>query len=325
MPPDSLDEQITKYLTDVHAIEVQALAQLRTAPDIARDDELSRIFSEHCDETAGQEERVSARLDALGASPSKVKDIVAWAGGKGMILFARSNPDTPGKLVAHAFSYEHMEFAAYDLLMRFAEHAGDADTAELARSIREQEGAMAERLAANFDRAVVASLRMQDAEDDPREQLVKYLADAHAIEAQAIQLLEKGPAIAGEGNLAKVMADHLEETRTQQAALKSRLDAHDANPNKLQDAAMRIGALNWGGFFAGQPDTPAKLAGFAFAFEHLEIGGLEQLKRVAAEAHDDDTVRVVESIIGQERAAAGAIRGCFDEAVEATIAKRELA
>ena len=85
---------------------------------------------------------------------------------------------------------------------------------------------------------------------------------------------------------------------------------------------MRVGALNVGGFFGGQPDTPAKLAGFAFAFEHIEIGGLEQLKRVAADAHDDDTVRVVQGIIAQEHAAAGAIRGCFDEAVDATIEKR---
>jgi hypothetical protein len=29
------DEQLTKYLTDAHSIEVQALAQLRGAPDLA--------------------------------------------------------------------------------------------------------------------------------------------------------------------------------------------------------------------------------------------------------------------------------------------------
>ena len=324
MAPETLDEQITKYLTDVHSIEVQALAQLRAAPDIARDDELARIFSEHCEETIDHEERVRSRLAARGESPSRVKDAVAWAGGKGMILFARANPDTPGKLVAHAYSYEHMELAAYDLLGRFAEYGGDTETARLAASIREQEASMAERLAANFDRAVVASLALKDGEDDIEEQLVKYLADAHAIEAQAIQLLEKGPAIAGEGELAKVMSEHLEETRTQQAGLKARLDAHGASPNKLQDAALRVGALNIGGFFASQPDTPAKLAGFSFAFEHLEIGGHEQLKRVAAQAHDDETVRVVESIIAQEHAAAGAIRGCFDEAVETTVKQREL-
>jgi hypothetical protein len=33
-------------------------------------------------------------------------------------MFARVNPDTPGKLATHAFSCEHMELAAYDLLER---------------------------------------------------------------------------------------------------------------------------------------------------------------------------------------------------------------
>ena len=30
-----IDEQVVKYLTDVHSIEEQALAQMRSAPDLA--------------------------------------------------------------------------------------------------------------------------------------------------------------------------------------------------------------------------------------------------------------------------------------------------
>src|SRR5207248_336512 len=112
--------------------------------------------------------------------------------------------------------------------------------------------------------------------EDLDERLVKYLADAHAIEAQAIQLLQKGPTIAGQSDLARVFSYHLEETRQQQAAVARRLEAHGSSPSALKDAALRIGALNWGAFFAAQPDTPAKLAGFAFAFEHLEIAAYEE-------------------------------------------------
>ena len=50
---------------------------------------------------------------------------------------------------------------------------------------------MAERLAAGFGRAVDASLR-EVAPDDLGRQLGKYLADAFAIESQALQLLEQG-------------------------------------------------------------------------------------------------------------------------------------
>jgi ferritin-like metal-binding protein YciE len=82
---------------------------------------------------------------------------------------------------------------------------------------------------------------------------------------------------------------------------------------------MRLGALNWGSFFAAQPDTPAKLAGFAFAFEHLEIAGYEQLRRVAERVGDEDTVRAADSILPEERAAAETLQGEFDRAVEGSL------
>src|SRR3954463_9377217 len=156
MPERSIEEQLTKYLTDVHSIEVQALAQMERAPDIAGDPVLADAFREHCKETQGQEEQVRAALEARGADVSKLKDIAGRVGGWAMIAFARLNPDTPGKLTAHAFSYEHMELAAYELLRRIAERAADTPVAELARRIGPQEQAMADRLAAGFDGAVEA-------------------------------------------------------------------------------------------------------------------------------------------------------------------------
>jgi ferritin-like metal-binding protein YciE len=315
---DTLREQLTKHLADVHSIEEQALQQLRAAPKIAGDDELARIFREHLSETKEQERRVRGRLEAREADPSRLKDLIARAGGMGMVLFARAQPDTPGKLTAHAFSYEHLELAAYDLLEGVADRAQDPETAAVARSIREQESAMAGRLEANFDRAVDASLR-EVQPDDLREQLTKYLADAHAIESQAAQLLEQAPSIAGEPELEKVFRDHLEETRSHRAAVAARLEAHDARPSRFKDVALRIGGVNLGGFFGVQPDTPAKLAGFAFAFEHLEVAAHELLLRVARRAGDEETARVAERIAGEERAAAAAIRAQFEPALDAAL------
>src|SRR5918999_3894485 len=296
--PETIDEQLTKHLTDVHSIEEQALQQMRVAPRLARDPELAQAFREHIGETKEHERRVRARLQARGADPSKVKDLVARAGGVGMVLFARSQPDTPGKLTAHAYSYEHMELAAYDLLALVAERAGDPETVETARSIREQEAAMAGRLADRFDRAVEASLR-DVSPDDVGEQLNKYLADAHAIEAQALQLLSLGPKIAGEPGLSSVLASHLEETRAQQEAVAERLRLRGGRPSRFKDFALRGGGVNLGGFFGAQPGTPAKLAGFAFAFEHLEIAAYEELVRVARAAGDGETASVVEQILAE--------------------------
>jgi ferritin-like metal-binding protein YciE len=318
MPNDTLRDQLVKYLTDAHSIEEQAIPQMKAAPGIAGEGSLAQVFRYHLDETERQERLVRERLEAYDESPSKLKDAVMKAGGVGFALFAKSQPDSPGKLVAHALSYEHLELASYELLNGVAERAGDAETAEVARRIREEERAMSDRLEGLFDTAADASLRDKDA-DDLEEELVKYLGDAHALEAQAIQLLELGPRIAGEPALAKVYADHLEESRSHQAILAGRLEAHDAGPSKLKDAAMRLGGLNWGGFFTAQPDTPGKLAAFAYAFEHLEIGGLEQLRRVAERAGDPETVRVADEILTQERAAAAMIAGQFDRALEASL------
>jgi len=320
MPDRTLNEQLTKYLTDVHSIEVQALAQMKAAPGIAGDERLAAVFREHLDETREQERLVEQALEARGADSSTLKDIAGRVGGWAMIAFARLNPDTPGKLTAHAFSYEHMEVAAYELLVRAAERAGEERVVDLARGICAQERAMAARLAANFDVAVEASLRAKDT-DGIEEELVSYLTDAHAIEAQALQLLWSGPAIAGFEQLAEVFRDHLEVTREQQRLVEERLRAHGAKPSRFQNAGMRIGGVNLSGFFAAQPDTPAKLAGFAFAFEHLEIAAYELLRRVAERAGDTETAAVAQRIAGEERDAAERLESTWDGAMAVTLDK----
>src|SRR3954451_20077158 len=157
-----IDDQLIKYLTDAHAIEEQALAQMRAAPDLAGDPQLAEAFRAHLTATERHEQLVRARLDALGASPSKLKDAAGYGSGKAFVLFARSQPDTTGKLATHALSYEHMEWAAYELLLRIARRAGDDETARMAERIRDEEAAMAQRVEDSLDGAVEASLREQD-------------------------------------------------------------------------------------------------------------------------------------------------------------------
>jgi ferritin-like metal-binding protein YciE len=176
---------------------------------------------------------------------------------------------------------------------------------------------MADRLDQRWDAAVDASLRAKGAEDLPKE-VVKYLRDAHALEGQALQLLETGPAIAGLEPLAEVFRDHLDETREHQRLVDERLSALGSRPSRFQSGAMRAGALNLGTFFKAQPDTPLKLAGFAYAFEALECGAYELLARTARRANDDATVAMAERILAQERAAAERVAGTWDAAADAS-------
>jgi ferritin-like metal-binding protein YciE len=158
MPDGDLQQQIVKYLTDAHSIEEQALPQMKAAPGIAKDERLAQIFRDHHMETERHERLVRERLDALGGSPTRLKDTVMKAGGAGFALFAKSQPDSPGKLVTHALSYERLEFASYELLRRVAERAGDSETAAMAQRIAGEERAAAERIAATWDEAMAVTL-----------------------------------------------------------------------------------------------------------------------------------------------------------------------
>jgi ferritin-like metal-binding protein YciE len=317
----TLDEQLTKYLTDVHSIEVQALEQMRFAPKIAGDRSLGAIFEDHFTETQEHERLVRAELEHRDASPSTIKDVAGRAGGWGMVLFAKLNPDTPGKLAMHAYSYEHMELAAYELLRRIAERDGDERVRAMAERIGAGERAMADRIGERWDVAVDASLREKDAAATT-EEIVKYLRDAHALEAQAIQMLEAGPAIAGFPQLATLFEEHLEESREHQRLVEERLAELDSGPSRFQSGAMRLGAMNLGAFFKVQPDSPLKIAGFAYAFEALECGAYELLRRTARRGGDEATAALAERILADEQAAAERVAGTWDAAVDAALAQQ---
>src|SRR5439155_717480 len=201
-----IHEQLTKYLTDAHSIEQQALAQLRTAPDLAGDPEIAGAFRQHLTETETHERITRELLEARDANPSRLKDNVRSVGRK-----------------------------AFRPVARLARATGMRD-------------------------------------DAPQ--------------------------------LAQTYAEPLDETREHAELVAEQLQALGGDPSSLKDAALRLRALNWGAFFQGHPDTPGKLAAFAYAFEHLEIGGYEQLRLVAERAGDEETVRTADRILGEERTAA---------------------
>lgn len=91
----SVDEQLTKYLTDAHSIERQALVQMKLAPRIAGDPAIAAAFHEHLTETEDHQKLVHDRLEARDASSSVVKDAVGWVTGVGFALFASSTPTPP--------------------------------------------------------------------------------------------------------------------------------------------------------------------------------------------------------------------------------------
>jgi rubrerythrin len=96
-------------------------------------------------------------------------------------------------------------------------------------------------------------------EAHPRDELPtlvsKYLADAHAIEEQAIGLLERAPKLVQDSELEAVFDDRFSETREHAEVVQSRLTELGGDSSSLKDAAMRLGALNWA---RSSRDTPIR-------------------------------------------------------------------
>jgi ferritin-like metal-binding protein YciE len=316
-------EQLVHFLSDMYSVEQQALAQMVTAPDLAGDPALADDFRKHYFETEEQADLVRECLEAHGGSASAVKNAIMKLGGKGFLLFARVMPETPGRLVVHAYSYEAMEWAGYEMLLRFAERAGDIDTAEAAKVIRDQERTMMERLERRFDAAEKAS-HADVTNDELHDHLVRHLAEVHAFERQNIQLLKKSRHIAGDAAIAALYEEQSKTLGRHMQLVEQRLSMLGSGPSMLEDAALQLGGLNWGFFFQAQSDTPAKLAAFVYAVLHLEIGGYELLKRTAMRCGDMETLRLCESLIYEKRDLADRLANEFDAAVEATLAALKL-
>ncbi len=265
-------EELVHFLSDLYSIELQALAQLVTAPDMAGDPGVAADFRIHCAETERQAEQVRARLEALGGSPSKIKDAVMQLGGKGFLLFAQLQNQTPGRLVAHAYWYEAMEWAGYAVLARTAELADDPETVEVARSIQAEERTMMERLERDFDAVETAALGDVAPSDLPTH-IRNHLAAGHALNVQSAKLLQKGADGTASTELAQLFKQPALDTAHQLTRIEERLDRLGASRSAIEDAAMKLGALNWSAFFRAQRDTPFKYLAFSYAVEHLVIAG----------------------------------------------------
>ena len=161
---DRLRGKLIEYVQNVHALEQNVLLMLDSMIVTTRDEEIVRLLRRHKEETRRQQRRLSERLRALGGGPglaSVGKDLAAIAAAqvKGIADLWRS--DKPVQNARDAFVTEHLEIAAYEMLERLAERAGDEETAAVARDNRAEEEAMAQRIAENWDRFLDLTLAEQ--------------------------------------------------------------------------------------------------------------------------------------------------------------------
>jgi ferritin-like metal-binding protein YciE len=156
---ETIEDQLVTYLKDAHALEQMSLQMTQTAAKATDDPQLHELFEHHHQETEEHERLIRERIEAHGESTSKLKDLGGRfaAMSKGMESMLPS--DAPGRLARDGYVQEHTEIAAYELLCRVADRAGDTQTADVARRILENERETAEKIAATWGHATDLALR----------------------------------------------------------------------------------------------------------------------------------------------------------------------
>jgi ferritin-like metal-binding protein YciE len=145
---------LVTHLRDAHAMEEKSLQTLRAAVAVAGDPQLESLYQGHYIETQRHLELLKERLETYDSSRSLLKDLGGRLAAVGVGAGLIAQPDTPAKLLAVAYGFEHFEIASYELLKRVAERAGDHDAVEMAERILVNERQAAEKLAASYDLAL---------------------------------------------------------------------------------------------------------------------------------------------------------------------------
>lgn len=137
------------------------------------------------------------------------------------------------------------------------------------------------------------------------EVLNQWLRDAHAMEQQAILMLNRQvDRLEHYPELRARMEQHIDETKSQRARLEKCLEARGTSPSAVKDVVGQTAALlqSLGGVVAGDEVVKGLLG--SYVFEQMEICSYRILKSAAEMAGDPTTALICEEICREEEAMA---------------------
>jgi ferritin-like metal-binding protein YciE len=143
----------------------------------------------------------------------------------------------------------------------------------------------------------------------PKERLVQWLRDAHAMENQAETMLKaQAERLDHYPEMRQRIQEHIAETQSQAERLDKCIDRLGSDTSSLKDAAGKVTAMmqGIGGALAGDEVVKGAMAGYTF--EHFEISAYAALIAAAETCGDAQTASVCREILREEEAMAEWLR-----------------
>ena len=152
-----------------------------------------------------------------------------------------------------------------------------------------------------------------------KEQLIKHIDEAHAMEQNVLRMLEGMIATTDDPEILDALEHHKMQTQGHADRMARRLEAHDATPSTVKQLGGVIGALAKMPLDFVRGENAGRNARDGYATEHMEIASYELLRRIAEKAGDEETAAAAKEIIAEEKAMADLIAQNWDKFAELSL------
>jgi ferritin-like metal-binding protein YciE len=162
-------------------------------------------------------------------------------------------------------------------------------------------------------------LRRLNNVDQLKEQLIKHIDEAHALEQNVLRMLDGMIATTDDPEILDALEHHKLQTQGHADRMAQRLEAHGATPSAVKQVGGVLGALAKMPLDFVRGERAGRNARDAYAAEHLEIASYELLRRIAQKAGDEETAHAAREIVVEERAMAKVIEEHWDTLAELSL------
>jgi ferritin-like metal-binding protein YciE len=163
------------------------------------------------------------------------------------------------------------------------------------------------------------TLRRLDAVGQLKEQLIKHIDEAHAMEQNVLRMLDGMISTTDDPEILDALEHHKVQTQSHADRMAQRLEAHGASPSAVKQIGGVLGALAKLPLDFVRGEKSGRNARDAYATEHLEIASYELLRRIAEKAGDEETAVAAKEIIEEERYMANVISENWDRFAELSL------